>query len=285
MANSKINTEETILRTPTDTPANADANSVRVYTNGTHVFSKDSAGNEVNLSTGSGSGAFDPTADTIVLGNNTGAGSNSIHLLSGGSGTDTITIGSGSSGETTASSMTEKVTVHSNAETEIHSLTEVNIDAPTTNIDSSTEVNIDSPTVNIDGDTVTIGNNTGAGANSIHLLSGGSGADTITIGSGASGETSSGSMTEKVTVHSSTETEVHSLTEINVAAPTVNIDGDTVTIGNNTGTGSNSVHLLSGGSGTDAITIGSGASRGNLFWLYDRKGHCSLLALKQKFIH
>ena len=52
MANSKVNTEETILRTPTDTPANADANSVRVYTDGTNVYSKDASGTVVNLSKG-----------------------------------------------------------------------------------------------------------------------------------------------------------------------------------------------------------------------------------------
>lgn len=32
MSNVKINTEETVLRVPKDTPANADSNSVRAYT-------------------------------------------------------------------------------------------------------------------------------------------------------------------------------------------------------------------------------------------------------------
>ena len=64
MANSKVNTEETILRTPTDTPANADANSVRVYTDGTNVYSKDASGTVVNLSGASGATTLDGLTDT-----------------------------------------------------------------------------------------------------------------------------------------------------------------------------------------------------------------------------
>lgn len=84
MANSKINTEETILRTPTDTPANADANSVRVYTDGTHVFSRDSGGAVVNLSTGGGGGASSATpAGSIQLSDGSGGFNGSTWTIDG----------------------------------------------------------------------------------------------------------------------------------------------------------------------------------------------------------
>jgi len=185
MANAKVSTEETILRDPTDTPANADANTVRIYTDGTSVYSKDSSGTIVSLS----SGGFDATADVIVIGNDTGGGSNSIHLKSGGSGTDSITVGSGASG----SPDTEEVLVHS--------VTELNIESGATiNIESGATINVESETINIGADstassphTINIGADTNH-ADTINIGGRGAGHDTINIG------VNSGSGTDTVTI-------------------------------------------------------------------------------------
>lgn len=178
MANAKVSTEETILRNPTDTPANADANTVRVYTDGTSVYSKDSSGTIVNLS----SGGFDATADTVVIGNDTGVGSNSIHLKSGGSGADSITVGSGASG----SPGTEEVLVHSLTELNIESGATINIESETINIGADSTAS-SAHTINIGADTnhadtINIGGK-GAGNDTINIgVNSGSGTDTVTIG-------------------------------------------------------------------------------------------------------
>lgn len=53
MANAKISSQELILRNTTDSPANADSNSLRLYADGTNLWSIDSSGNTVNISAGS----------------------------------------------------------------------------------------------------------------------------------------------------------------------------------------------------------------------------------------
>tara|TARA_B100000579_G_C22820072_1_gene850091 strand:- start:1508 stop:2122 length:615 start_codon:yes stop_codon:yes gene_type:complete len=171
MANSKVNTEELIVRNYTDAPANADVNSLRLYTNGTYLYHKNSSGTITNLSTG-GSAGFDETVDTITIGNNTGMGVNSIHLIAGNSGSDLITIGSGNSGETTPSNMTETVTVHSGSETEIHSLSIVNVESPTINIGADSSAT--------GAHTINIGANT-AYPDIINIGGSGGGVDQVTI--------------------------------------------------------------------------------------------------------
>lgn len=177
MANAKVSTEETILRNPTDTPANADANTVRIYTDGTSVYSKDSSGTIVNLS----GGGFDATADTIVIGNDTGSGNNSIHLKSGGGGSDSITIGSGTSG----SPSTESVLVHSSVELNVECGTTINVESQTINIGADSNAP-SAHTINIGANTsysdvINIGGQ-GAGNDVINIgASGGDGSDTVTI--------------------------------------------------------------------------------------------------------
>lgn len=177
MSNAKINTEETVLRVPTDTPANADSNSVRVYTDGTYVYSKDSSGSVVNLSTGGTS----LTSDTIVIGNDTGAGNNLIHLKAAGTGGDSIIVGSGSSG----SPATESVLIHASTDLDLESASSLKIEALTINIgaDSSASsahtINIGANTAH--GDVINIGGQ-GDGNDVINIgASGGSGLDTVRI--------------------------------------------------------------------------------------------------------
>jgi len=182
MSNAKVNTEEVIVRSPTDTPANADANSLRIYTDGSSLYYKDSTGTVTNIT----SSSFDPVADTVVLGNETGAGPNSIHLKASGGGTDQIIVGSGTSG----SPDTEGILIHSSVTTDIESAGTVNVSAPNLNIgvgtSSSDTVNILSNAGN-GNDTVNILSDGGTGNDTVNILTNGSdGQDTLNVGSVAS---------------------------------------------------------------------------------------------------